>query len=127
MRALPYPVFCTLLGIALGWLPRLVHGPIPQKFDVLYINGSLAVWGWYVARLSIGFWVGIACWPERWWLRGPMCGLLVMFPLTLVSLATPGCGWPCLIANLASGAVIGAAVAGIAAALQGGRAAARRP
>jgi len=52
------------------------------------------VWAWYSARMLIGFWVGTAQWPERWWLRGPMCGFLVMFPLTIVTLATPGCGFP---------------------------------
>jgi len=92
--ALPYPLVCTLLGFALGWLPRLVHGPIPQKFNVLYIRGAVAVWAFYSARLLIGFLVGITRWPERWYLRGPLCGLILMFPLTLISLAMPGCGWP---------------------------------
>jgi len=92
--ALPYPLVCALLGFALGWLPRLVHGPIPQKFNVLYIRGAVAVWAFYSARLLIGFLVGITRWPERWYLRGPLCGLILMFPLTLISLAMPGCGWP---------------------------------
>jgi hypothetical protein len=91
---LPYPLLCALLGTVLGWLPRLVHGPIPQKFNVLYINGAIAVWGYYTARMLIGLMVGITAWPRRWYLRGPLCGLLTMFPLTLVSLAMPGCGWP---------------------------------
>ena len=90
----PYPLVCTLLGIVLGWLPRLVHGPIPEKFNVLYIRGAVAVWGFYCARMLIGVVVGISRWPTPWYLRGPMCGLMTMFPLTLISLATPGCGWP---------------------------------
>jgi hypothetical protein len=72
----------------------LLHGPIPEKFDVLYLRGSIAVWAWYSARLSIGFLVGITHWPRVWWLRGPLCGLLPLFPLGLVSVATPGCGFP---------------------------------
>ena len=87
-----YPALCTLLGLALGWLPRLVHGPIPEKFDVLYIKGTIAVWGFYSARLLIGFLVGIARWPTRWYLRGPICGLAMMLPVGLIALATPGCG-----------------------------------
>lgn len=91
---IPYPLLCTLLGGVLAWMPRLVHGPIPEKFNVLYIRGAIAVWGFYSARLSIGFWVGITRWPARWYVRGPLCGLLALFPLTLISLAMPGCGWP---------------------------------
>jgi hypothetical protein len=83
---------CTLLGIALGWLPQLAHGPIPYKFDVLGIRGDLAVWGWYTARLLIGFLVGITTWPPQWYVRGPICGLVMMLPLGIVVLATPGCG-----------------------------------
>jgi hypothetical protein len=90
----PYALVCTGLGLVLGWLPRLVHGPIPQKFNVLYIRGVVAVWAFYSARLLIGFLVGISRWPGPWYLRGPLCGLLAMFPLTLISLAMPGCGWP---------------------------------
>jgi hypothetical protein len=78
----------------LGWAPKLVHGPIPEKYDLLYIKGSIAVLGWYLARCLIGFLVGITRWPERWWLRGPMIGVLTMLPLGFVSLATPGCGFP---------------------------------
>ena len=92
--ALPYPLVCALLGLALGWLPMLVHGPIAEKFTVLYINGRVAVWGWYSARLLIGFWVGITTWPRPWYVRGPLCGVLTMLPLTVVSLATPNCGFP---------------------------------
>ena len=93
MRRLPYPLLCTLLGLALGWLPMLVHGPIAEKYNVLYVRGSIAVWGWYSARLLIGFLVGITTWPRPWWLRGPLIGFLAMFPLGWVSLATPGCGF----------------------------------
>jgi len=44
---IPYPLLCTLVGIVLGSLPRLLnlHGPIPEKYDVLYIKGAIAVWG----------------------------------------------------------------------------------
>ena len=94
LARVPYPLLCTLLGLALGWLPALVHGPIPQKFNVLYMRGSIAVAAFYAARLLIGFLVGITAWPERWYLRGPLCGLLAMFPLTLIALASPGCGFP---------------------------------
>jgi len=90
---LPYPLLCTLLGFILGWLPRLVHGPIPEKFDVLYIKGAIAVWGFYAARLSIGFFVGNTLWPAQWYARGPLCGFLAMLPLGLIALATPGCGF----------------------------------
>ena len=92
-QRLPYPLVCTLLGLVLGWLPFWLHGPAPEKFDVLYIQGSIAVWAYYGARMSIGMWVGITAWPERWYLRGPLCGLLVMAPLTVIALATPGCGF----------------------------------
>jgi hypothetical protein len=85
---------CAGLGLLLGWIPLWLHGPIREKFDVLYIQGSLAVWGWYVARMSIGFWIGVSTWPRPWWLRGPLFGFLALLPLTLVSLAMPGCGWP---------------------------------
>lgn len=91
---IPYPLLCSLAGLVLGWLPMLVHGPIPEKYDALYINGAVAVWGWYLARHSIGFLVGITTWPGHWYLRGPMCGLLMMLPLGFVSLATPLCGFP---------------------------------
>jgi len=90
---LPYALFCTLVGIALSWIPTLVHGPIAAKFDLLYIRGAVAVWGWYSARMLIGFLVGITRWPARWYLRGPLCGFLMMFPLGVVAIATPGCGF----------------------------------
>jgi hypothetical protein len=91
---LPYPLVCTLLGLALGWLPMFVHGPIAQKFSILYIRGAIAVWGFYIARLLIGFMVGITRWPPQWYVRGPLCGFLALLPLTFISLAMPGCGWP---------------------------------
>jgi hypothetical protein len=91
---IPYALLCTCLGLVLGWVPRLVHGPIPQKFNVLYIRGAVAVWAFYSARMLIGFLVGITRWPSPWYLRGPLCGFLALFPLTLISLAMPGCGWP---------------------------------
>jgi hypothetical protein len=92
--SLPYPLFCTLLGLVLGWAPMFLHGPIPEKFDLLYIKGSIAVWAYYSARLLIGFVVGISVWPEPWWVRGPLLGFLTMLPVTFIALATPGCGPP---------------------------------
>ena len=89
-----YLLVCVVLGLLVGWIPMFLHGPIAYKFNVLYINGAIAVWGYYVARLAIGFLVGITRWPERWWLRGPLCGILMLLPLTIVALATPGCGPP---------------------------------
>ncbi len=35
MARLPYAALCTLLGLVVGWLPLLVHGPITEKFDLL--------------------------------------------------------------------------------------------
>ena len=89
----PYPLVSTALGLVLGWAPIALHGPIPEKFDVLYIDGSIAVWAYYTARLSIGLWIGITSWPARWWLRGALCGFLAMLPLGWMALATPGCGF----------------------------------
>ena len=94
MRRIPYPLLCTALGLPLAWLPVLVHGPIPYKFNVLGIRGAVAVWAFYSARLLIGFLVGITSWPGRWFLRGPLCGVIAMFPVTVIALATPGCGPP---------------------------------
>lgn len=114
MREIPYALLCALLGLALGWLPMLVHGPIPARFDRLYIDGSLAVWAFYTARLSIGLLVGITRSPAAWYLRGPLCGLLALFPLTVLLLAVPGCGGPCMFWNLVTAAIVGTTVAGIA-------------
>jgi hypothetical protein len=58
-----------------------------MKFAVLHVHGQLAVWTFYSARLAIGFLVGISVWPARWWLRGPLCGLASMWPVSLVALA----------------------------------------
>jgi len=93
VKSLPYPVLCTLIGFVLAWIPVWIHGPIPYKFDVLGVNGTVAVWAFYSARLAIGYLVGITTWPPRWYLRGPLCGLVAMFPVSLVALATPGCGF----------------------------------
>jgi hypothetical protein len=91
-ESLPYPAVCCALGLVLGWLPAFFHGPIHQKFDVLFLRGAIAVWAFYAARLSIGLWIGISCRPRPWFVRGPLCGLLAMLPPGLVALATPGCG-----------------------------------
>jgi hypothetical protein len=90
---IPYPLLCAGLGLVLGWLPVLVHGPIPQKFNVLYVNGSVAIWAFYSARLLVGFAVGVSVWPRRWYLRGPLCGFLTLLPVALIALATPRCGF----------------------------------
>lgn len=118
-RRWSYPLLCALLGFGLGWLPMLLHGPIPEKFNVLYIRGSIAIWTFYWARLSIGLLVGITVWPRRWWLRGPLIGLLAMLPPGLLALAMPRCGPGCMARNLATGALIGLAVAGAAFVLTG--------
>jgi hypothetical protein len=89
-----YALVCFLLGLALGWLPALGHGPIPEKFNVHYIRGVIAVWAFYSARLLIGLFVGISAWPRRWYLRGPLVGLLCVLPVTFISLSIPGCGPP---------------------------------
>jgi hypothetical protein len=115
----PYPLLCALVGVAIGWIPMLLHGPIPEKYDALFIRGAVAVWGWYTARLLIGFLVGITRWPVQWWLRGPLCGLVLMLPLGMVSLATPGCGAPCMGWNLTSAAAIGLIVGAVARFLTG--------
>jgi hypothetical protein len=92
-KNLPYPLICMLIGFVLGWLPMLVHGPIAEKFNVLYIRGEVAIWAFYAARLSIGFLVGISVWPRAWWLRGPILGALAMLPPALIAWATPRCGF----------------------------------
>lgn len=93
LARLPYPLVCAVLGLALGWLPVLFHGPIPYKFDVHRLDGDWAVWSYYAARLSIGVWVGITAWPRAWYLRGPLCGFLALLPVTFVALAVPACGF----------------------------------
>ena len=92
LARVPYPLLCAGLGLVLGWLPWLVHGPHPAKFAVLYIHGQIAVSAFYTARLLIGLFVGITVWPGPWFLRGPLVGALVMLPVGLISLATPRCG-----------------------------------
>jgi hypothetical protein len=119
LARLPYLAVCTGLGLALGWVPLLLHGPIPEKFDVLYINGSLAVWGFYLGRCAIGFWVGVSTWPARWWIRGPLLGFVSMLPLGIVLLATPGCGTLCFRLNMSSAIALGFANAGLAFLLTG--------
>jgi hypothetical protein len=89
-----YILLCTAIGLAAGWIPKFFHGPIPEKFDMLYIKGAVAVWAFYTARMLIGFLVGITVWPRQWYLRGPLCGMLAIVPLGFVVLATPGCGPP---------------------------------
>ncbi|HEV7735467.1 MAG TPA: hypothetical protein VGR62_25055 [Candidatus Binatia bacterium] len=111
---LPYPMICVLVGIGVGWLPVLVHGPIPYKFNVLGIRGDIAVWAWYLMRLLIGLVVGISVWPRAWYVRGPLCGFLLMFPLSLVNLATPGCGGTCMFWNDVTATLIGGIVGGVA-------------
>lgn len=78
MVSLPYPLVCAVLGFVIGWAPMLFHGPIPEKFDLYFIHEAVAVWAYSLARLSIGFWGGISSRPERWWLRGPLCGFVVI-------------------------------------------------
>lgn len=90
---IPYTLLCIALGLALGWLPKLVHGPIPEKFDVYYIHGSIVVWAFYSSRMLIGFWVGVGSWPARWYLRGPLFGFLTMLPASLAALGVPNCGF----------------------------------
>ena len=90
---IPYPVVCLLLGAVLGWVPKLLHGPIPEKFDLHELYGDTLVWAFYSARMLVGFWVGITTWPTVWWLRGPLCGVATMLPVVFVSLGTPECGF----------------------------------
>jgi hypothetical protein len=114
-----YVLVCVLLGLAIGWWPALFHGPIPYKYDILGMRGATAVWGWYTARLLIGLLVGVTAWPRPWWLRGPLCGLVLMFPLSIVSLATPGCMGACMFWNDLTASVTGLVIAGIARAVTG--------
>ena len=117
--AIPYLPLCIALGAVLGWVPKLLHGPIPYKFDMHFLHGAVLMWAFYSARMLVGFWVGVSTWPAQWWLRGPLCGIVTMLPVVFVSLATPECGWPCFAVNLSSAAGIGFAVGGIAYALTG--------
>ena len=114
-----YVLFCTLLGLALSWVPSYIHGPIREKWDYYYINGGWAIWTWYLARASIGFFVGISVWPTRWWVRGPLVGLLLLLPPCMMSLANPLCGLPCVAGNESTAAGMGLIVAGAAFALTG--------
>lgn len=88
-----YLAVATGAGLALGWLPVLIHGPIPERFEPHGLSGDLAVWAWYWSRISIGLFVGATVWPERGWLRGAVVGALVMLPVGFFSLATPACGF----------------------------------
>lgn len=114
LQRFPYPLVCAVLGLALGWLPMIFHGPIPEKYNIHYIRGAIAVWGWYVARALIGLLVGITSSPARWYLRGPLCGLLMLLPLGFVSLATPECGPTCMFWNCFTAMLVGTTVAGLA-------------
>ncbi len=118
-RRLPYPLVCALMGLVLGWAPKLVHGPIPEKYNLHYIQGAIAVWAWYNARMLVGFLVGITAWPSRWYLRGPLCGLIMLFPLGFMSLATPECGLPCMFYNCTTASLVGLTIGGLAYLLTG--------
>lgn len=111
---LRYVAVCGVLGLALGWLPGLVHGPIPQKWNVGPVDGRYVVSAYVVARSAIGLWVGLASVPAAWWLRGPLCGALVLLPLGFVGLANPACGAPCMFWNTVTGATVGFAVGALA-------------
>ena len=89
---LTYTRLCVLLGSVIGWTPMLFHGPIPEKFNLFYLDGHLAVCAYYVSRLLIGPAVGITVIPRRWYVRGPLLGAVMMAPTGFFSLATPGCG-----------------------------------
>jgi hypothetical protein len=102
-----YRVVCAFTGFVAAWLPFFLHGPIPEKLDRVRLNGAIAVWGYYVARLLIGFVVGAATWPQPWWLRGPFFGALLMLPVGTIALATPGCGPNCMALNVTTGAFVG--------------------
>jgi hypothetical protein len=89
-----YVLVCAVVGLAISWLPMLVHGPIAEKWSYFYLDGRIMVWGWYLARAMIGLLVGLSALPEAWWYRGPLCGALAMLPLGLVSLGNIMCGPP---------------------------------
>lgn len=111
-----YRLVCITAGLLAAWIPVLLqlHGPIPEKLDRVRLNGALAVWGWYAARMLIGVVVASSTWPRRWWLRGALSGALVMLPPAIVSAATPGCGSECAALNVSTGAAIGLVAAGAA-------------
>jgi hypothetical protein len=109
-----YRVVATAAGLVAAWIPWVLHGPIPEKLDRVRLNGAIVVWGFYVARLLIGFVVATTTWPRAWWLRGPLFGVLVMLPCSLFALGTPGCGPTCMTYNLSTGALIGVLAAGAA-------------
>ncbi len=111
---LPYPLLCALLGFVLGWIPMVLHGPIPEKFDLYYLRGEIAVWSWYAARLLVGVWVGITYWPARWYLRGALCGFLAMLPPGIMSLSVPTCGPVCMFWNETTAIALGVIIAGVA-------------
>jgi hypothetical protein len=97
MAKVPYPLFCAVLGAVLGVLPSFFHGPIPEKwsyfnYGTTAIDGATLVWGYYIARGLIGVLVGTTVWPGAWFLRGPLCGVVMMVPLGVVALANPLCG-----------------------------------
>ena len=92
LARIPYLLLCIVLGLAMGWLLKLVHGPIPEKFNIHFLRGSIMMWAFYSSRMLIGFWVGTSTWPPRWYLRGPLCGFLTMLPVTFIAVATPNCG-----------------------------------
>jgi len=109
-----YPLICTIVGLLLGWVPTLLHGPIPYKFNIHGLRGSIAVWDWYLARSFIGFFIGITIWPVRWWIRGPLIGFLMLLPPGMIALANPECGPSCTFWNEVTGSVVGLTVGGIA-------------
>ena len=97
-RPAPYAARSRLsLAPAEGWLAMLLLA-VAVYMVVISIISS----GWVSANknlvistavgLLIGLLVGMTTWPQAWYLRGPVCGLLMMLPVGLVALATPGCG-----------------------------------
>ncbi|MFN2376700.1 MAG: hypothetical protein ABR538_09190 [Candidatus Binatia bacterium] len=94
MPRLSYTTCCILLGLLLGWVPSLFHGPSREKWDYFYLDGGTVVLAWHLARALIGLLVGLTSVPATWWVRGPLCGVLAMLPLGVVSLGNPLCGPP---------------------------------
>ena len=119
MPARRYIFLCTAIGLALSWVPAYIHGPIREKWDYYYLNGGWAIWTWYLARAGVGFFVGITVWPTRWWVRGPLIGMLLLLPPCMMSLANPLCGVRCVAGNESTAAGLGLIVAGVAFALTG--------